>query len=379
MSIFKKIKEHEEAAPATKATLSRSIVSTAFILTILSVAVLAYISTAWFSNNRKIDNTGVHMNIQSSPNMIIADGDQTETAGVLNANSSITGAEFRALTPATADIRVEYTDTGYDGTGDELLLVPVTHSSANNTTYGLTYLQNPSIIDRFTGVKTSDNYNLVEVTSNSNPRYFLEHKVLIASTDGVLPANALTATFSAYNVNGDPDDPNDAALTATDHSSLTATSVNMYQYAASVDFYVKVIQKSAFDGDAEYAESITVTKDDYKGTLNIATKDNVTWNITSTAQGTSKSSVTLLGGENNANISIPWNAAENDNDDCCIVVVMRFYFDGALLWKQTEDDSENPSTFGPDTAYVHSAYLDIASMPNLYVKFEATNPVPVIP
>ncbi len=50
---------------------------------------------------------------------------------------------------------------------------------------------------------------------------------------------------------------------------------------------------------------------------------------------------------------------------------MRFYFDGALLAVQDLDNA------APDnnTAYVHSAYLDIASMPNLYVKFEATDPV----
>ena len=392
MSIFKKIKEHEEAAPATKATLSRSIVSTAFILTILTVAVVAYITSAWFSSNRKTDETGVHMNIQTSPNMFIANGD---TPG---AGSAISYASFSAINAATADLQVDFDDPADPDQSQadaELLLVPVTHSDNISTTYGLTFLQNPSIIDRFTGVKTSDNYNLVEVTTNSNPKYYLEHKVLIASTDGTLPASALTATFSAYTADNDPntDDPVDNAILtvgaanptpyanhyAYDHSQLLADSKNMYQYAASVDFYVNVITQDQYSS-CTTADSIPIGT--YVDTLNIAQKDISTYRIDTNGTGTAKTSVTLLNTssvvaedrtdpEHPVDIhfsEIPCNSAAS-GELCAIVVTMRFYFDGALLWHKT---GTNDAT--EDTAYVHSAYLDIASMPNLYVKFEATAP-----
>ena len=155
MALFEKKKKAQvDPAPVTKATLTRSIVSSAFILTILSVAVLAYITTAWFSSNRKVDNTGVHMNIQTSPNMFVANAEATD-----GANSSINGGTFGELNASSSLFTVTFTDPTTPAT--ERLLVPVTHSDAKNTTYGLTYLQNPSIIDRSSGVKTTGDYQLI--------------------------------------------------------------------------------------------------------------------------------------------------------------------------------------------------------------------------
>ena len=366
MALFeKKKKEQVDPAPVTKATLTRSIVSSAFILTILSVAVLAYITTAWFSSNRKVDNTGVHMNIQTSPNMIIADG---HLRNYTTFSTMTVMSEFKY--DASDEVKDTSISVNFNDTED--FYVPATHNNANDSVYGLKYNTNPSDIDFYSGLATSGyTVGLADVTANTSPKYFLEHKVLIASTDGTLSANALTATFSANPVLG-----NEPDYSAQNYAETT--NQHLYRYATSVDFYVKTVTKNQFN-TATTAATLATTEGigigTYAGTLNLAGKDSVGYNAESNTAGSPKTTLILRGGNNESNITIPWNGTTDDNADCCIVVTMRFYFDGALLQTQDLDTPVNNKT------YVHSAYLDTQGMPELLVKFEATAPVtpPVTP
>ncbi len=56
MNLFKKIKNKETAVPASKSTLTLSILSTACVLVVLTVASTAYITQAWFATNRKVES-----------------------------------------------------------------------------------------------------------------------------------------------------------------------------------------------------------------------------------------------------------------------------------------------------------------------------------
>ena len=353
MALFEKKKKAQvDPAPVTKATLTRSIVSSAFILTILSVAVTAYITTAWFSMNKKVDNTGVHMNIESGPNMFIANGDSSGD------NYSV----YSAYTAQTSHMTISFSDASVN-------LVPTTHSSHvtvdsscdNTSGYGLKYLTNPSAIDRASGVLSSTasaartDIVLAEVDGNTSPLYFVDHKVLIGSTDKPLPiasGEALMATLSSTAAL--PVEPGDNVDETTSH--------HLYRYAASVDFYVNVVNATTFSGaDGGLATNLPLGV--YKGTLNLAGKDYATWNIDSTTAGADANYVNLLSG--GTGVNIPLNTAATTNN-CCIIVTMRFYFDGALLKKQDLDND------GTDTskAYVHSAFLDTSGMPSLNVHFE---------
>ena len=413
MALFEKKKKAQvDPAPVTKATLTRSIVSSAFILTILSVAVLAYITTAWFSSNRKVDNTGVHMNIQTSPNMIIVNAEDPDGTGTTY--NAIAYSNFKDLTTAAVDpyntnnaTRVEFHDPYYNAEGTETLLVPVTHDDGGEYSKKLKYLRNPSIIGIESGVKTGNEYSYGNVTGPTvdGSNYYIEHKVLIASASGVLPSSALKATLSAYSVNGTPE--NNAALTAANHAELADSAANAYQYAASVDFYVRLVTQSEFQ-TKNTADQLSDTGSTYMGTLNIAGKRYdrwaadgsynaaTVWSSLSDAQKTAYLSTlsaedrTKYDNADNdgkaatvANIlqhsdgdevllyssEIPYNGTTTTNDNCALLVTMRFYFDGALLWKKAGVDAAQA-----DQAYVHSLYLSTAGMPNLYVQFTSVEP-----
>ncbi len=331
MGLFKpkQDKEKREAAAVvtiTRATLTRSILATAGILLVLSAAVTAYVTTAWFSMNREVDNSGVHMNIEASPNLIISD----------LTNSAADKTAFQALTVATADYRIDFQDP----TDPETLVTPTTHKAGSST--GLKYLTNPSAVSRSSGLSAGAAAltlaDAVNTGTSGDPIYYIEHTVRIASTYKILPTDTLRATFSAY------------TTTPGDNPSLLD-----YQYATSVDFYVLAVSAN------DYTTAMPAVGN-YAGTLNLANKDSVKWNADSTTAGAAndKTVVNLYSGD------VPWNAATGD-DDCCIVVTMRFYFDGALLKTQDLDGQEPDNNL----TYVRSAGLSTAGMPNLYVRFEA--------
>ncbi len=326
MKLFQKEKENKEAAPITRATLMRSVVATAGILMVLSVAVTAYITTAWFSMNRNVDGDGVHMNMETSPNLIISD----------LTNSAADKAAFQALTVATADTRITFTDP----TDPDTLLTPVTHKS--DSASGLKYLTNPSAVSRDSGLSAGTALTLAAAANTGtagDPIYYLEHTVRIASTDKVLPTDELRATFSGY--------------TSTPGDNPTLLD---YQYATSVDFYAVAVSAN------DYTTAVTPSSSTYKGTLNLAKKDSVKWNIDSATAGAANDKTYVVLYTND----IPLNSATGA-ENCCIVVTMRFYFDGALLKTQDLDG------VAPDNnqTYVRSSGLSTTGMPYLYVNFEA--------
>lgn len=210
-------------------------------------------------------------------------------------------AEVRALTAADAQFAVTLTASG-------TTLAPATHDWAVGTATGLKYLRNPGAIDRVTGLQKAGAaalaYGAVPVYVNTDTRqYYFDYTVKLASTEIAMNYTALKATLSS------PD--------------LSATAANEYQHAASVDFYLG-----------------SVASGNFLATANLKSPPH---------------EVTLL----NTSGTIPLNTTAAPAD-CCITIVMRFYFDGAL-----------EKTAGQ--AYVHSDNLTTANF-NMAVSFEAVEP-----
>ncbi len=318
MNLFKKIKEKEASAPVTKQSFTKSIVSTALLLVVLTAATTAWITTAWFAQNREVDSDGMKMNVEVNPNLIIAPGDTTLAA-------------FQALRADTANFAVTFSD-------EALELAPATHAftwGTSNVT-GLLYNTNPSAIDRETG-NAADSVNApaafadvpVYDAETALHRYFVDYTVRIASADQALPASALNATLSYELAQG-------------------AAALLDYQYASSVDFYMLQVNSTNY----AQADGI-VSSANYKGTLNLPQFDAQVNNAS--AQRTEVDLIDAAG-----ITEIPLNSAA-DSDPCCIIVTMRFYYDGGLQKSAGQ-------------AYVYSKNLTTADSPTLKVHFNAVDP-----
>ena len=82
MNIFKKIKEAEEAKPVSKQSFTRSVAATAALLVVFSATTTAWITKAWFSNNKQVDSNGTSITSDvSSPSLFIRATSDANGAG----------------------------------------------------------------------------------------------------------------------------------------------------------------------------------------------------------------------------------------------------------------------------------------------------------
>lgn len=272
LKLFGKKREDREAAilqasaADVKKTAGRQLIVSS-CLTFMSVLVLVAASVAWFASNRTADSNGMEIQIETSPNLIIAQvasDISTMTASNTSFSTTFTTAA-RTLNPATHCWDDDY---------------PTPDNSAVEPSTGLIYNRNPSAIDAGTGEARTGStiyYNVAENDLQNEKYYYTDYTVYIASVSKPLPAAGLIATLSSPN----------AVLNSYD-----------YHNAASVDFYLDSVSES-----------------NYKGTLNLAGK------------GFTDSSSGLASLDLTGSTTIPLNTAASDN---YITVVMRFYFDGAL-------------------------------------------------
>ena len=184
-------------------------------------------------------------------------------------------------------------------------LKPATHDDGSAN--GLVYVVNPSAVDVSSGLVKSGS---VLTYSSATSSHYVDFTVYIASAGAEMPGQDLVAELKPQ--------ATIAGSSATKQDTLDATSV---------DFYVQT-----------YGGSLT-----YKGTLNVAGLDAEENDYTTT-----ETAVTLV-----SNQIIP------KNKDGYITVVMRCYFDGALLKSSGH-------------AYINSALIDTNEV-TLNVTFTASD------
>ena len=318
MNLFKKIKEAEAAAPVTKRSFTRSIAMTALLLTVLTVAVTAYITTAWFASNRQLEGDGALVDVQASSNLIITKAYEQ--------GASVTDKTFNQFRSLSA------TENSVTFTSSNLKLAPATHSASHAT--GLKTIDDNSYVGSESGLNAAGHdYTWMLAENADGVYYYKDYVVRIASSGQALQTSGLTVTLSS-------------------EDGLGNTPATQYQKAASVDFYVMEGSENAFlnpfdidDYTLSFGQGGT-----YKGTLNLAGLDAAANN-----GSTLCTSVTLAGD------TVPWNGQTGDNA-CCYIVLMRFYFDGGLL-----------TAGNTGTAYVHTANL-LASDFSMSVAFSAPEP-----
>lgn len=262
--------------------------------TVVSLLSLAFASFAWFSMNKRVDSSGVQMEAEVTPNLMIS-----RDAATLSNSSFLANADdpFSVGFGAAATV-----------------LRPATHDDAFAATY-LKYNTNPSNVSPRTGVEAGASvltFEEVPVSGESGPHYYIEHTVYIAADGKAM---------------------NDQQLSVSLGKSAPANE-NMKDnlYAASVDFYMW------YSDSAAPGASLS----NFKGTLNLAQLD-------SSNNGQSKDFLTLINRG-----YIPLNTSGH------IAVLMRYYFDGALL-------KQNSST-----AFVRSTEISAEQL-GMLVLFQSTD------
>ena len=264
---------------------------------ILSIFVLVTASFAWLSMNKETNSNGMQLKVEVTPNLII-DGDKNgESAGAgATRLSAVVG-------PAQSNFAITFNQ-------DAIAIRPSTHSS-NYTDHpnGLKYVVNMEDVDISTGVASSAVFSsAVNVESPTTKKYFVDYTVYIASTGSAMTSQDLVATLDpAASIDG---------TVGTNNDTLKATSI---------DFYYSSVSES-----------------NYKGTLNVAG-----YNASANDQS-AFTSVKLLD-----NGSIPLNTTSH------ITIIMRCYFDGALLKSAGQ-------------AFINTATVD-ANNVTINVKFSASD------
>ena len=184
-------------------------------------------------------------------------------------------------------------------------LTPASHGDHATYSSGLYYNTTPTSIDGVTGLGTVTPATAINNTPTGS-NYYVDYVVYISSPGEALEDKELTVAIST--------------------TETIATTVN----AVSVDFYV-----------VETGGTAAVNATNYKGTLNLAGKD------AAVNDGSTAKTSLVLG---------TYDFAKNTVD--AVTVLMRVYFDGALL----EDAS---------TAYVNSTAYTTAN-----IKFDAAFTIP---
>ena len=186
-------------------------------------------------------------------------------------------------------------------------MIPVTRDTTLNPSEPhLVYVTNHYAVDFYTGlVKNDADLGLTPVPTTDNEVYFIEKTVYLASVVGSIDVTALTATITVGN-----------------QGELSAEKYledKEYLKAATVDFYVGSVSTEGYRGTTSIAESLS------GAIVDLFDSD---------------------GGE------IPSYTDEP------ITVIMRFYFDGALVDGTSGD------------AYINSVKVNTAGI-NLGVQFSA--------
>ena len=237
-----------------------------------------------------------------------AENDQVESSGLsLSAKSTsnlIISNNVNEIRAGVLNFNVNF------GTQRENMIPVTRDTDLNPTAPHLVYITNHYNVNSVTGLGTTpDALGFTPVPTTDNESYFIEHEVYLASVVDSIAVTALTAT-----------------ITVPDQKYLTDIYIN----AASVDFYVL---------DTETDDYV------YRGTTSVSDSVNAT----------SNKSIDLFD-EEDENKVIP------KNTDGYITVLMRFYFDGALTYSESEIEK----------AYINSSTVTVNSdMIYLGVQFDA--------
>lgn len=158
----------------TLKTLMPSMLSLMFI-TILLISV----SIAWFSMNREVNSNGLQINVEASPNLIIA---KTEEA--IRSVTQETGANAFAI---------NYSDPLVARQN----MAPATLDWNEDTQTGLKYIKNTYDVDFTTGtIKDDKTPQFLPVPADSDSKYYIDYDIYIASLGKELEASSLTAKIS---------------------------------------------------------------------------------------------------------------------------------------------------------------------------------------
>ena len=251
---------------------------------ILSVIMLAAVSFAWLSMNKETTSNGMELQVEASANLIIS-----------NNTSEIVKATIETInTNSPFSITHASNSSTYQ---------PATHDS-DYTTYatGLKYVSNTEEVSVTTGLQKGENALTFSAVSSATPSgYYVDFVVYVASyakpmTGAKLKIKLLSATKDAVEVTS---------------GSLMATSVDVYA-------------------------GTTVSLANYRGTLNVASKDTTALYLFDTANH----------GSTSATGDIPHNQAAAG--DKYLTYTLRCYFDGDLT--------------SSGTAYINTATLDTSKV-----------------
>lgn len=259
----------------------------AVVSTVLAFLVCAGSFTyAWLSENRTVDSDNFEMSMQTTSNLVISDS----TSEIVKANISEINSGSPFAISATAD-NTKFAVSSHDIT---------------TTTSNLVYVVNTADVNLNTGLENTDKTLVYDEALNTEDgkQYYKDVTVYVASYDKEMTDAALSVEISS-------------AL--KESTAITSGSL----MATSVDFYLE-----------------SVSDENFKGTLNVAGKDTADTDKTSnsTDPTKTKTSLTLLSAA-----TIPQNTSGY------VTVVMRCYFDGALLESAGQ-------------AYVNSATLDLSKV-----------------
>ena len=237
--------------------------------------------------------------------------------------------QVKSSTPASLVIGKSFNKVGkaqeivYDDPTTVKSLAPATHSSEAAHTTGLKVVTNGDLIDPATGlVKTEDGEAVGTLTyeNAAADTNYVDYVCYIASAgEAIADKDAKKLSVSIQQTN----------------SAATGDTIS----ACSVDFYVKTVTASGSETTNTDDPSVD---DDFVGTLNVAGLDAVT-----NDGATQKTSVDLI--PTTANMAIP-----TESGNSAIKVLMRIYFDGALLKSAGQ-------------AYVYTNSIDVTT-----VKLNAT-------
>lgn len=158
----------------TLKTLIPSMLSLMFI-TILLISV----SIAWFSMNREVNSNGLQINVEVSPNLIIAKTEE-DIRNVSQANG-------------TSAFAINYSDPLVARQN----MAPATLDWSVGTETGLKYVKNTYDVDFVTGnVKGGKELQFIRVPADSDSKYYIDYDIYIASLGKELEASSLTAKIS---------------------------------------------------------------------------------------------------------------------------------------------------------------------------------------
>ena len=144
-------------------------------ITILLISV----SIAWFSMNREVNSNGLQINVEASPNLIIA---KTEEA--IRSVTQETGANAFAI---------NYSDPLVARQN----MAPATLDWSEGTQTGLKYIKNTYDVDFTTGtIKDDKTPQFLPVPADSDSKYYIDYDIYIASLGKELEASSLTAKIS---------------------------------------------------------------------------------------------------------------------------------------------------------------------------------------